>query len=204
MILWRPVGLAEMGLVFDSGMRRFPPRLPEQPIFYPVLAESYACEIARGWNVDDAPHAGFVLRFDLADDFAARYDVQVVGASVHRELWIPAGELDDTNAHIAGPIRVEQAFFGDAFRGEVPREGPLRDRDALEQIRALVAHASDLDVVLASHPRTIFLHYPFWKAAGAGRLGIGAAELDDCLAAVRAAWNRCDMPAPLLETATMR
>lgn len=39
MILWRPVGLAEMGLVFDSGMRRFPPRLPEQPIFYPVLAD---------------------------------------------------------------------------------------------------------------------------------------------------------------------
>ena len=54
MILWRPVGLAEMGLVFDSGMRRFPPRLPEQPIFYPVLAESYAAEIARGWNVRDA------------------------------------------------------------------------------------------------------------------------------------------------------
>src|SRR5215471_6487911 len=48
MILWRPVGLAEMGLVFDSGMRRFPPRLPEQPIFYPVLAESYASAIARG------------------------------------------------------------------------------------------------------------------------------------------------------------
>ena len=93
MILWRPVGLAEMGLVFDSGMRQFPPRLPEQPIFYPVLARSYAAEIASGWNVRDASHAGYVLRFDLADDYAARFDVQVVGASVHRDCGFQPAKL---------------------------------------------------------------------------------------------------------------
>jgi hypothetical protein len=35
--LWRPVGPEELALVEASGRRAWPPRLPEQPIFYPVL-----------------------------------------------------------------------------------------------------------------------------------------------------------------------
>lgn len=41
MILHSPVGIEELALVFDSGMRAFPPRLPEQPIFYPVTNFGY-------------------------------------------------------------------------------------------------------------------------------------------------------------------
>jgi ADP-ribosylglycohydrolase len=37
--LYRPVGPKELGLIRASGWRAFPPRLPEQPIFYPVLEE---------------------------------------------------------------------------------------------------------------------------------------------------------------------
>lgn len=48
--LWRPAGPAELALVRDSGWREWPPRLPEQPIFYPVLNEDYAVRIAREWN----------------------------------------------------------------------------------------------------------------------------------------------------------
>ena len=40
--LFRPTGQAERDLVEASGWRAFPPRLPEQPIFYPVLTEEYA------------------------------------------------------------------------------------------------------------------------------------------------------------------
>ncbi len=47
MILYRPVGEAEMRLIAESGYTAFPPRLPEQPIFYPVLDERYACDIAE-------------------------------------------------------------------------------------------------------------------------------------------------------------
>ena len=47
MILFRPVGLAELVLCYEAAMRAFPPRLPEQPIFYPVLSEAYARRIAR-------------------------------------------------------------------------------------------------------------------------------------------------------------
>src|SRR5687767_7487785 len=45
--LWRPVGPKELELIRQSGMRAFPPRLPGQPIFYPVLSEEYARKIAR-------------------------------------------------------------------------------------------------------------------------------------------------------------
>ena len=47
MILWRPVGMRELELIHESGMKAFPPRLPEQPIFYPVLSEGYATKIAH-------------------------------------------------------------------------------------------------------------------------------------------------------------
>ena len=46
MILYRPVGTKELDLIRESGWTRYPPRLPDQPIFYPVLNEEYAVEIA--------------------------------------------------------------------------------------------------------------------------------------------------------------
>jgi hypothetical protein len=35
--LYRPVGKKELELIRASGFRAFPPRLPGQPFFYPVL-----------------------------------------------------------------------------------------------------------------------------------------------------------------------
>ena len=58
-LLYRPVGPAELSLIADAGYRAFPPRLPEQPIFYPVLHEAYAVQIARDWNVK-ASGSGYV------------------------------------------------------------------------------------------------------------------------------------------------
>ncbi|MDG4910771.1 ADP-ribosylation/crystallin J1, partial [Mesorhizobium sp. WSM4898] len=82
--LWRPVGPAELALIRESGMCSFPPRLPDQPIFYPVLSEDYAIRIARDWNV---PHsgAGFVTRFEVRRDFLEQYDVQEAGGRALRE-----------------------------------------------------------------------------------------------------------------------
>ena len=48
MILYRPVGTKELELIRESNYRIFPPRLADQPIFYPVLNEQYATEIASG------------------------------------------------------------------------------------------------------------------------------------------------------------
>jgi hypothetical protein len=103
--LWRPTGSAELELVAASGFRRWPPRLPEQPIFYPVLNEEYARTIARDWNVP-ASGVGFVTRFDVRREFLDRYDVQQVGGRTILEYWIPAADLEELNDNIVGLIEV--------------------------------------------------------------------------------------------------
>jgi hypothetical protein len=103
--LYRPVGPKEMALIVASGNREFPPRLPEQPIFYPVLNEEYARQIARDWNIPESG-AGYVTRFAVRSDFVARYPVQTVGGSIHKELWVPAEDLAELNRHIVGLIEV--------------------------------------------------------------------------------------------------
>jgi hypothetical protein len=98
-----------LDLIRESGWREFPPRLPEQPIFYPVLNEEYATQIARDWNTRDGG-TGYVLRFAMAADYLAQFPVQTAGACIHQEYWIPAEELAEFNRHIAGPIEVLREF----------------------------------------------------------------------------------------------
>ncbi len=103
--LYRPTGEEELLLVKAAGNRRWPPRLPEQPIFYPVTNERYATEIAQKWNAKDGKK-GFVTRFRVDADYIARFEVQCVGASHHTEYWIPAEVLNEFNDHIIGAIEV--------------------------------------------------------------------------------------------------
>ncbi|QNA85611.1 ADP-ribosylation/crystallin J1 [Sphingomonas sp. So64.6b] len=107
--LWRPVGPKELALIEQSGMREFPPRLPDQPIFYPVTTEDYAVKIARDWNVP-ASGSGFVTEFQVRRDFLDRYRVEEAGGRAHREYWIPAEELPAFNAAIIGGISVVHRF----------------------------------------------------------------------------------------------
>ncbi len=107
--LWRPVGPVELRLIADSGMSAFPPRLPEQPIFYPVTTEEYAVKIARDWNVRESG-SGYVTRFAVRRAYLAQYPVQDAGGKAHREYWIPAEQLAAFNAAIVGPIEVTHEF----------------------------------------------------------------------------------------------
>jgi len=108
MRLFRPVGQAELDLIIASDYQKYPPRLPEQPIFYPVLSEKYAREIAEKWNKKsaDSGYAGYVTTFEIDDAYISKYDIQTVGASYHQEFWIPSEDLDEFNAHIIGRIAV--------------------------------------------------------------------------------------------------
>ncbi|MFC9663507.1 ADP-ribosylation/crystallin J1 [Nocardia sp. NPDC127606] len=108
-ILWRPTGPKELALVADSGWRTWPPRLPDQPIFYPVLNEAYAVLIARDWNVP-ASGAGYVTRFAVRTDYLDNYDVQQAGGRDILEYWIPAEDLDEFNRNIVGAIEVVRRF----------------------------------------------------------------------------------------------
>src|SRR5262245_50224029 len=110
-VLFRPVGENELALIRESGFRAFPPRLSEQPIFYPVTNEDYAAQIARDWNTRDGG-IGYVTRFRVRSAFLQRYAPRTVGASVHEEYWIPAEDLPDFNAALVGPIEVIAEFHG--------------------------------------------------------------------------------------------
>lgn len=107
--LWRPIGSEELVLIEQAKMREFPPRLPEQPIFYPVLTEDYAIKIARDWNVK-ASGAGFVTRFEVLKSYLDAYDVQEAGGRAHLEYWIPAEEMRAFNDAIVGEIAITQTF----------------------------------------------------------------------------------------------
>src|ERR1041385_8624264 len=115
MILFRPVGPKELELIRASGNRAFPPRLPEQPIFYPVLNEEYATQIARDWNVKDSG-AGYVTRFHIRKEFIIKYPIQTVGGSIHQELWIPAEDPRRT-AHRTFPSSAFHGGLGNVIGG---------------------------------------------------------------------------------------
>ena len=115
MVLYRPVGTKELELIEKSGYTKYPPRLPEQPIFYPVLNEKYATEIASGWNVTyNSDHKGYVTKFQVEDAYASQFEVHQVGDFYHQELWVPAEELDEFNRHIIGKIQVIKEFSENA------------------------------------------------------------------------------------------
>ena len=107
--LYRPIGPEERKRIEASGWREFPPRLPEQPIFYPVLNKEYAIQIARDWNVP-ASGSGYVTRFAVRSEFLSKYPIQKVGSGLHQELWIPAEELAEFNRNIVGTIEVIAEF----------------------------------------------------------------------------------------------
>lgn len=51
-------------------------------------------------------YVGYVTRFSVRAEFAARYETHHVGAREHVELWVPAEELAEFNTDIVGLIEV--------------------------------------------------------------------------------------------------
>ena len=107
--LYRPTGPEELELVRESDFKAWPPRLPDQPIFYPVTKEEYAVQIARDWNVK-ASGCGFVTRFKVRKEFMEQFPVETVGGKQHTEWWVPAERLEELNENIVGKIEVIREF----------------------------------------------------------------------------------------------
>jgi hypothetical protein len=113
-ILFRPVGAEELELILQSNFTAFPPRRPEQPIFYPVLNEENAVQIARDWNAKhNLKRVGYVTRFYVKCDYLERHIIHTVGGAEHQEYWIPAEDLAEFNSNIVGPIEVVAEFLGE-------------------------------------------------------------------------------------------
>jgi hypothetical protein len=112
-LLFRPVGKDELQLIAESGYRAFPARLPGQPIFYPVLNEEYATQIARDWNSKNSESkAGFVTCFAIKTEYLSQFTLQKVGGSIHLEYWIPAEKLTEFNQNFVALIEVIAEFRG--------------------------------------------------------------------------------------------
>lgn len=110
--MYRPVGPKEFELLKESGFTRWPPRLPEQPIFYPVTNEKYAIEITSKWNAKEFG-VGYVTKFQVTDEFASGYELHCVGAHYHSEWWIPAEVLEELNDKIIGKIEIIGEYHSD-------------------------------------------------------------------------------------------
>lgn len=194
--LYRPVGVAEAVLILEADARRFPPRLPEQPIFYPVMTREYAEQIAQRWNTRDAAsgYAGFVTKFQLDAKYAARFEPHVVGiAAVHRELWVPAEELEEFNQHIIGPIALVSAHYGDGYAGPIPRTTMLKGRTAHEQLplleRILEYNAMDFTLEVRVQRAAVQLNFAYWVRTDFTADGLPSARKVAILQNTRIAWN---------------
>jgi hypothetical protein len=167
MKLWRPVGIAELALIYDSQMREFPPRLPEQPIFYPVLNFDYAAQIARNWNAKEQDGVGYVTEFEVADNYISQFERKIVGGHQHEELWIPAERLPEFNSQIRPPINVVAGYFSSDFRGFIPEQFGLCGKTATEQLTCLAETLpySSFDVwcETSTNAKAVFINYLFWE-----------------------------------------
>jgi hypothetical protein len=103
--LYRPVNRAEFDLIAKTGFTRFPPRLPQQPIFYPVTNLEYALDITTKWNIP-AYGEGYVMKFQVNTDYLNKFDIHNVGGFHHNEYWIPAEQLEEFNDNIIGTMKV--------------------------------------------------------------------------------------------------
>ena len=115
--LYRPIGLKELQLIIDLDFKAFPPRLEWQPIFYPVLNQEYAEQIAEKWNTKDefSGYCGIVTKLDLSTNYLQKYEVHNVGGFIHNELWVPSEDLNEFNSNIIGQIEIVKVFKGDNF-----------------------------------------------------------------------------------------
>jgi hypothetical protein len=201
--LFRPVGLNELSLIWDSGMREFPPRLPHQPIFYPVANREYATQIARDWNTKESSFAGYVTKFSVPGSHLAPYEPHTVGSATHVEYWIPAKDLPQFNAAIQGIIDVESGYFGEGFRGFIPDGFGLKGKDVVAQFVAMAKtwDYSRMDFVceVATNRKAIYLNFLFWSQFDFNTLGIGHQLRDLTIDRLREAWdfNHIGVPLPV-------
>jgi len=197
------VGLKELSLIWDAGMRRFPPRLPQQPIFYPVANIDYARQIARDWNARDegSGFAGFVTRFAVDGRFLARFEPHTVGSFMHVEHWIPAEDLHAFNLAIAGRIAVEEGFFGPRFSGELPDGGNWQGKDAAAQFAALwhlwQHRRGDLAQEISVNRKAVFLNWLFWERHDFSPAGINEEDKNALLTELQRCWERDGTGTPL-------
>ena len=155
MILYRPVGTAELELIKQNNYRSFPPRLTEQPIFYHVLNHEYACEIAEKWNTKTSDCKGYVTEFEVDDEYIKNFEVYTVSRKHHQEFCISAEELENFNRHIIGIIKVTDKFSENKIITVSTGHGEIVCHSKIEVKKIILNNSTD-DILIS-----IKKYYPF-------------------------------------------
>jgi hypothetical protein len=199
--LFRPIGLHELALLWDSGMRKFPPRLLHQPIFYPVVNLEYARQIARDWNTPDenSGFAGFVTLFNVSSTYLSKFDLHTAGSAAHQEYWIPAKELTSFNRAISGLISIDEAFFGDKFVGHIPDDHGLKGQNAVEQFAVLskISDLAEFKSEVSANRKVVFLNCLFWLKTDPSSLGCTREQREAFILRLVKTWGSNNIPVPL-------
>jgi hypothetical protein len=199
--LYRPVGLHELALIWDSGCREFPPRLPDQPIFYPVTSVEYATQIARDWNTKSSAFAGYVTSFDVNERYMSNFERHVVGSAIHEEYWIPAARLPEFNQQIRGLIDVTAAYFGDSFAGFIPDMAGLKGKNAEQQFVILARSwdysRMDFSLEISVNRKAVYLNCLYWIAHDFTSGGINPVLKSAAMAGLIEAWKSRRIKPPL-------
>jgi hypothetical protein len=74
--LYRPVGQGELDLFAANGFKSFPPRLPDQPIFYPVR-NSTATSMEKFESSQNSSHAQRDERIASADSAGLQFGLSI-------------------------------------------------------------------------------------------------------------------------------
>jgi hypothetical protein len=184
-------------------MREFPPRLPQQPFFYPVANVGYARQIARDWNTRDenSAFAGFVTSFDVSSNYLSGFEPHTVGSSDHIEYWVPADELVAFNKAIQGTVRLHEAYFGEAFNGHTPEAHGLKGKNAIAQFVSLSKsweeNRADVAYEVSANPKAIFLNWLYWVQHDFSNLGIAANTKVEMLRNLKRCWELGKVKVPL-------
>jgi len=189
MILYRPVELEELCLIYQADMRAFPSLLPQQPNFCAVLGEQEATEVARRLGDETDSRAGFVTRFSLDDPGASEFERRIVDD----ELELPAEELGELNAHLGGTIQVIAAFFGEGYVGHAPNSLALGGKNAIAQFLTLLAGVGDSGFYVASNlhrnGEAVFLNFFYWEQHDFTPQRISPARRDRLLEDLKRVWS---------------
>lgn len=160
--LYRPVGLQEAELILVKGI--FPPRPPEESIFYPFLNYAYAEQVARDRYTHNAKtnYAGFIAQFKVKKPYIDQFKARVVGDEIHTELWIPAAQLDEFNEQIDGKIEIVAAFYGPNYTGQWHRY--LSAEELFVVMYRTCQHYNQVCWgEIRQNRHAVFLNYEYWK-----------------------------------------
>ena len=189
-------------MIWDSGLREFPPRLAHQPFFYPVASADYARHIAANWNVNDeaSGFSGFVTAFNVVEDYLSAPEPHVVGASTHVECWVPAGQLPSFNCAITDVNTIEAAFFGSRFVGYIPEAYGLQGKNAMEQFvclaKAWAYGRMDFAGEVSVSRKAVWLNSWFWALHDFASPGIDSQQKRNVMDRLREAWELHRMTIP--------